>query len=101
MDGELLVFDKTPTLHWLLAAAKGGNLKAVTLVGDLYRQGKGLVKQDLQEAYAWYEVSLKYGDKAALYRLRQLESEMIRAGQSSQVHEARFLATEIQNRIEG
>ena len=101
MEGELLVFDKTPTLHWLLAAAKGGNLKAVTLLGDLYRQGKRLVKQDLQEAYAWYEVSLKYGDKAALYRLRQLESEMIRAGQSSQVHEARFLATEIENRIEG
>ena len=101
MDGELLVFDKTPTLHWLLAAAKGGNLQAVTLIGDLYRQGKRLVKQDLQEAYAWYEVSLKYGDKAALYRLRQLESEMIRAGQGNQVHEARFLATEIQNRIEG
>lgn len=101
MEGELLVFDKTPTLHWLLAAAKGGNLQAVTLVGDLYRQGKRLVKQDLQEAYAWYEVSLKYGDKAALYRLRQLESEMIRAGQGNQVHEARFLATEIQNRIEG
>ena len=101
MEGELLVFDKTPTFHWLLAAAKGGNLQAVTLIGDLYRQGKRLVKQDLQEAYAWYEVSLKYGDKAALYRLRQLESEMIRAGQSSQVHEARFLATEIQNRIEG
>lgn len=70
MDVELLVFDKTPTLHWLPAAVEGGNLKAVTFVGYLNRQGKRLVKQDLQEAYAWSKVSIKYGDQTACYRLR-------------------------------
>lgn len=43
-----------------LAAARTGNSPSQYMLGRLYEEGRG-VRTDLSHAYAWYDVSAKYG----------------------------------------
>lgn len=53
----------------LLPLAREGNAEAAYGVGDLYRSGRGGVKQDLAQAARWYRVAAERSHVVAQYNL--------------------------------
>lgn len=49
----------------LMPLAEKGNAKAMGRIGSLYRDGKGGVEQNYQEAMRWYRLSAEKGDAKA------------------------------------
>jgi len=48
--------------------AKGGDVKAMTLLGELYAKGQGVSRDD-QKAAEWYKLAADRGDANAMYAL--------------------------------
>ncbi|SIR11587.1 TPR repeat [Rhizobium sp. RU20A] len=53
------------------ARAKGGDAKAMRILGDFYRDGKATQK-DLKKAISYYEQALAHGDKGVLNNLGEI-----------------------------
>ena len=59
---------------WVRKAAEQGMAKAQTILGRMYRDGQGVVKND-KEAVKWFHQAAAQGDADAQYRLGRMYDE--------------------------
>jgi TPR repeat protein len=56
-------------------AALGGNRHAAVKLGDMYRDGRGTARKNLEEAYVWYCVAMMEGDPGALGIVNEMDGK--------------------------
>lgn len=63
--------DGLAAAKWLLEGAKAGDAQAQTLLGDCYRDGRG-IGSSIEEAISWYSKAMEQGNQQAIFTLASL-----------------------------
>ena len=79
--------DYKQAAKWHQQSAKHGYRRAQHLLGAMYAQGRGVARNYIK-AYAWCKVSAAQHSRAALLKLKKIESNM----STEQVSQARKLS---------
>ena len=79
--------DYKQAAKWYQQSAKHGYRRAQHLLGAMYAQGRGVARNYIK-AYAWCKVSAAQHSRAALLKLKKIESNM----STEQVSQARKLS---------
>jgi TPR repeat protein len=61
--------DESKALYWVRAAAERGLAKAQFALGFFYEKGIGMEKEDIAEAFKWYQTSAANGDEKAIQKV--------------------------------
>ena len=87
--GDGVIRDAAESAKWIRASAEGGYAVAQYNLAVMYEEGfHGVIKRDIVEAHAWYNLASSGGDRNAKEVLGDIEKEMTR----EQIYEATSLA---------
>ena len=65
-ETEAELKNESKAFSYYMSAALGGNPRAAAKLGDMYRDGRGTGRKNIEEAYVWYCVAMMGGDSDAL-----------------------------------
>ncbi len=92
LQGKLVARDDEKALYWLSRAADAGVATAASMLGDLYRDGRGGVTPDTLRAADYYRAALDHGLLDAAYKLEALQGPLwARSDASEQLRVALYL----------
>src|SRR5436190_13563728 len=77
--------DYVPAMKLFRPLAQGGNAKAQTVLGVMYRKGEGVARSSAR-AFMWFSLAAKKGDVGAKASLQEMSKEMTPA-QMTQANE--------------